>query len=185
MPKTMKLMAFVFATIACAPIEQQSSVKTSAMSVGDQLIAGKGDAVLTVESSESLPNAFGGADIFGRTRPTGMTTLFYMGTQGGKAQFNRRDVVVRSEKTTMNSSPVIINPSSQTSYSGRFGSIPYSGTANTQAYPIILPPNSPADQIAGIRDLTITAGVGETVVVAGRSLKIVSATPNQLSYALD
>src|SRR6056297_2238105 len=167
----------ILTVTACAPIETGSRTETSPTSVDGQYIASKGDVVISIENFESMPNAFGGADIFGRTRPTGTTTVYYLGSRDGKAQFNRRDVIVHSEKTTMNSSPVVINPSSQTMYSGNFGGIPYSGTASTQTYPIILPPNAPEDQVAGVRDMSIAARVGETVVVGGTSFTVVAASP--------
>lgn len=180
-------VALVFggAVVGCSPIENQTQIKTSSVSVGQQNIAGKGDAVLTIQNSESMPNAFGGADIFGRTRPTGTTTLYYAGMRAGVAQFNRRDVLIDSQKTTMNSSPVVINPSSQTFYSGNVGSIPYSGSANTQAYPIVLPANSPNDRVAGVRDIAISVPIGETVVMGGTSFTVLSATENQVAYRLN
>lgn len=169
----------------CSPIENQTRINTSSISVGEQNIAGKGDAVVTIQNSESMPNAFGGADIFGRTRPTGTTTLYYVGMSQGQAQFNRRDVLIDSQKTTMNSSPVVMNPSSQTYYSGDVGGIPYSGSANTQAYPIVLPPNSPNDRIVGVRDMVLSVPIGEAVVADGTSFTVLSATPNQVTYSLD
>jgi len=178
-------LALGAAVVGCSPIENQTRIKTSSVSVGQQNIAGKGDAVLTIQNSESMPNAFGGADIFGRTRPTGTTTLYYLGMRQGKAQFNRRDVLIDSQKTTMNSSPVVLNPSSQTYYSGNVGGIPYSGSANTQAYPIVLPPNSPNDRVAGVRDMVISVPIGETVVTGGTSFTVLSATPNQVTYKLN
>lgn len=152
--------------------------------MGGKNVAGVGDAVLTVENSESLPNAFGGADIFGRTRPTGTTTVYYTGYRGGKAQFNRRDVLIQSDKTTMNSTPVVVNPSTQTYYSGNVGGVFYSGNSSTSAYPIIVPPNTPQDRVAGIRDLNLSVGIDEQVVVAGKTFTVLAADANQVTYSL-
>lgn len=180
--KYIAALGFGAISFACAPIENQTQMNSSSVSIGEQNIAGKGDAVVTIQNSESMPNAFGGADIFGRTRPTGTTTLYYAGMRQGKARFNRRDVLIDSQKTTMNSSPVVINPSSQTYYSGNVGGIPYSGSAYTDAYPIVLPPGSPDDRIVGVRDMTITVPIGETVVAGGTSFTVLSATPNQVTF---
>jgi len=169
---------------ACGEIQDSSNVSVSSMQVGGKNIAGVGDAVLTVENSESLPNAFGGADIFGRTKPTGTTTVYYAGFSGGKANFVRRDVAINSSKTTMNSSPVVVNPSSQTSYSGNFGGLRYSGSSSTNAYPIFLPPNTPRDRVAGVRDVNIAAAIGEPIFVSGRTFTVIEAKPNSVTYSL-
>jgi hypothetical protein len=57
-------------------------------------VAGVGDVVLRVEGRESMPNVFGRADIFGRTRTTGFTTTQYGGMQG------KNVVLLRSGVTT-------------------------------------------------------------------------------------
>jgi hypothetical protein len=51
------------ALASCASIQQQAVVSTP---VGQNLTAGVGDIVLRVEGRESMPNAFGRADLFGR-----------------------------------------------------------------------------------------------------------------------
>jgi hypothetical protein len=61
--------------------------------------------MLKVEVRESLPNAFGGADIFGRTRDVGFSELRYMGLDpSGYPVFRRRDVDIVTNETTMNRS---------------------------------------------------------------------------------
>jgi hypothetical protein len=61
------LVTLFVALPSCASIQQQNVVATT---VGQSLTAGVGDVVLRVEGRESMPNAFGHADLFGRTRPT-------------------------------------------------------------------------------------------------------------------
>ncbi len=170
---------------ACGDIQDHSATKASSISAGGEYIAGIGDAVLTIENSESLPNAFGGADIFGRTRPTGTTTVYFHGVSNGKAQFVRRDVLIHSEKTTMNSSPTVINPSTQSTFSGNVAGIPYSGTSSTNAYPIILPPNTPQDRVAGVRDLNIEVPIGQQIVVAGSKITITTANAAQVNFTIN
>ncbi|NOD92832.1 hypothetical protein GS636_08550 [Ruegeria sp. HKCCD4884] len=148
-------IATTLALTACGEIQDHSKIRTTSKSINGEYIAGVGDTVLTIENTESLPNAFGAADILGRTRPTGTTTVYFNGYSNGKAQFVRRDVLIHSSKTTVNSTPLIVNPSSQSTFSGNIGGIPYYGSSSTSTYPIIVPPNTPQDQVAGIRDINI------------------------------
>jgi hypothetical protein len=53
---------------------------------GKSLRAGVGDTIVTINQKKSLPNVFGEADIFGRTTPTGLITVQYLGANGGVAQ---------------------------------------------------------------------------------------------------
>lgn len=70
-----------------------------------ELFVSVGDVMLKVEVRESLPNAFGGADIFGRTRDRGFSDLRYMGIDPtGYPVFRRRDVDIITNETTMNRS---------------------------------------------------------------------------------
>jgi hypothetical protein len=85
----------------CAPISQQQTIATP---LGQTMTAGVGDVVLRIEERESMPNAIGGADIFGRTRPTGLATIQYGGLQDGKVVLWRSGIVTQSDATTMNSS---------------------------------------------------------------------------------
>ena len=170
---------------ACVEADVHKTVRSDAIVVSEnQRIAGVGDAVLSIQNSESLPNALGGADIFGRTRPTGTTTLYYAGTSAGKATFIRRDVLIQSSKTTMNSTPVVINRNSRSHFSGQVGGIPYTGVASTRAYPIVLPPNTPQDRVIGVRDLRIPVSIGKTLVVSGKTLKVITASANQVTFEI-
>jgi hypothetical protein len=90
----MPLLSLLLAS--CGSIEQQSRISTP---VGQTLTAGVGDVVLRSEGRESMPNAFGNADIFGRTRPTGFTTIQYGGMQGDKVVLLRSGVVTQSDAT--------------------------------------------------------------------------------------
>ena len=68
-------------------------------------VAGVGDVVLRVEKTEPLPNVFGGPDIFGRRRPTGVDMIQFMGLRDGKAVFVRSGVAIQSNATTLTESP--------------------------------------------------------------------------------
>ena len=171
---------------ACGDIEQTSSAQTGGTQVGNERIAAKGDTVIQVVNEESMPNIYGKADIFGRKRPTGTTSLIFVGGNGSSATFVRRDVVIQSEKTTVNSSPIIIPNSQSTSFSGNVGGRSFYGTSNTYGAPIFLPPNTPADMVSGVREISIkvsTKAGSNTIVIGGKTLVVLSASNNQLQYS--
>jgi hypothetical protein len=85
---------------------------------GAQLTASVGDTVLRVSREKNLPNIAGKADIFGRTTPTGVETVQYLGVKDGRAIFRRRTVDVESGATTMNSTPLVIPNTTTTTHSG-------------------------------------------------------------------
>jgi hypothetical protein len=82
----------------CAPIQQTANISTP---IGESLRAGVGDEIIRAEGRESLPNVYGRADIFGRTRPTGFTVVQYGGLKDGKALLVRSGVITQSDATTM------------------------------------------------------------------------------------
>jgi hypothetical protein len=93
------VIIFSLAVLAgCAPIQQTANVSTP---IGQSLRAGVGDEIMRAEARESLPNVYGRADIFGRTRPTGFTVVTYGGLIGGKAVLVRSGIVTQSDATTM------------------------------------------------------------------------------------
>ena len=69
MPSACRLiLALAFAVVGCSQIKDSHRVLQR---TDVELVAGVGDTVIVMDTQESLPNAFGKADIFGRTRPTG------------------------------------------------------------------------------------------------------------------
>lgn len=67
-----------------------------------EIYTGVGDSLVRVTLKESLPNAFGGSDIFGRKRDRGFVEIRYMGqTPEGFAVFHRKTVDIYSNETTM------------------------------------------------------------------------------------
>ena len=170
---------------ACGNITDYKDVSTEGTKLDGDFIAGVGDTVLQIIKEESLPNIFGKADVYGRKRPTGTVTVIYAGVADGKAIFYRRDVDIRSEKTAMNTSPITTSQRSTTSYSGFAGNTPISGTATT-TMPVYLPPNTPRDEVAGIRDITLKVeiGSGDGILVEGSLISVTEATDNIVRYTM-
>lgn len=127
------------ALVGCSPIQQQIIVSTA---IGQNLTAGIGDVVLRVDGRESMPNAFGRADLCGRTRPTGFTTIQYGGMQGDKVVLLRGGLTTQTDATTMNSTPLLVPTQQQTMMSGNVGSVPVTATATSTGMAYIPPTGS-------------------------------------------
>lgn len=124
----------------CAAIQERS---TASVSENMPLQAGAGDALLKIKTEKNLPNAFGKADVFGRTTPTGITTVTYHGVRDGKAILVRETLDIETGATTMNSTPLVIPNQTNTSYRGNVGGTYFSGTSTTTGSPTVIPANTP------------------------------------------
>jgi hypothetical protein len=102
---------------SCAAVETKTTMTTRATSQPRQ--AGPGDVVMSFESRKALPNIVGQADIWGRTTSAGGTTVRFIGTRGQQAVFERSDVVVEGNATTMTESPMIIPQTTTTNVQGK------------------------------------------------------------------
>ena len=71
----------------CADVQERSHIVGGR--TGTPLTASVGDTVLRVSREKNLPNIAGKADMFGRTTPTGVETVQYLGVRDGKAFFKR------------------------------------------------------------------------------------------------
>jgi hypothetical protein len=111
-----RIVAFgIVILTACAPVEMHSQIDHPA---GEILYASTGDIVLRVNRADDLPNLFGRADLFGRTRDRGFSEVRFMGlNEAGMPIFRRRDVDIATNETTM-------------SRTGGFGSFQAQGTAS-------------------------------------------------------
>ena len=99
-------LSIVSLSLAVIPNEASAKASTSINVVeGKETFASVGDVVVKVSLKKSLPNAFGGADIFGRKRDRGFIEVRFMGIgPGGRAVFRRRTVDIYSNETTMSRS---------------------------------------------------------------------------------
>lgn len=171
------------AVAACSPVQQQSVVSTP---ISQSLVAGVGDTVLRAEGRESMPNAFGRADIFGRTRPTGFTVIQYGGLQGDKVVLLRSGVLTQSEATTMNSTGMIMPTQQQTNISGMVGTQPISGTATTTGTTYV-PPRG-ASSISSQQPtipILVDWRKNPRVPVLGQTIVIEAASPTSVSYRIE
>lgn len=149
--------------------------------------AGVGDVVLRAQTSEPLPNAFGGADIFGRTRPTGNDTLQFAGMNGNQVVFLRTSVAIQSNATTMSETPRYVQQNQFVTFSGYAGGQRVFGTGTVMGPGVVVPPSGSqtvSSQLPTIR-IEVDWRSNPVVTIAGRRLVIHSATATTLTYSID
>ena len=161
-----------FALAACAPL-QQSHVLDKHKDT--ELTAGLGDIILRVSIKENLPNIYGRADIFGRTRDRGFSELRYMGMANEMPVFRRRDVEIITNETVMSragltTSVINVQPAGA-------GVVAYGvGTRPTSATIGVVPP----DTIEFGLDLRQS----RTVTIRGHKIEIIEATSTSIRYII-
>jgi hypothetical protein len=169
--------------VGCAPIQQKTNISTA---VAQRLVAGVGDVVLRAEGRESMPNVFGGADIFGRTRPTGFETVQFGGMQGNKVVLLRSGVATQSDATTMNSTGMVLPTQQQTTLQGSVGMTPVAATATTNGA-VYIPPSGSTS--ASIQTPTIPVVVdwraSPRVPALGHTIVIEDANATALVYRIE
>lgn len=181
----MRWVAFVaaaFVLISCSPIEQKTEMGRN-VPTGKPLVAGIGDTVLDLRLKESLPNVFGKADIYGRTRDTGRVIVRYIGAQGDRAYFVRQDVLINSNETTMSRTPMIVPTMQQSTASGYVGTTPVFGTQTTTGMAYIPPAPSSVTAVNG-GQMQLSAAIGGTLHVEGRTLSVLSVGDGSIQYSI-
>lgn len=181
----MRYVVTIISTLAiagCSPVETKSELVTT--SKAQHLSAGPGDVVMEFKSSKPLPNAFGKADLFGRTTDAGRTSVRYIGTSGNRAIFERQDIVVDSNATTMNQTPLIIPHTSNTTINGSIGNTSVYGTARTTSYNVI-GPRPTSQYITGARPIQFSLGSGQNVKIQGRTLFVLRVAPMSVDYKVN
>lgn len=174
----------VLSLLGCSSIEHKTTVSQP---YGEVRTAGVGDVVLKATTEKSLPNAFGKADIFGRTTPTLITTVIFEGVKEGKAYFSRRSVDIETGATTMNSTPIIISNTSTTTHTGMVGGIPYAGQSTTRGPTTVLPPNTPEPKYFGRKGYAIALDLNSlpaVFIAEGTTVKVISADSVSVRYIL-
>ncbi|MEL3890452.1 hypothetical protein V6B08_09255 [Ferrovibrio sp. MS7] len=167
---------------ACSPVETKTTLMTPG--IGQIRSAGPGDTVMAFQIQRSLPNAFGNADMFGRTVNAGRTTVRYIGTLDGRAVFERSQIAIDSNATTMSETPLIVPQTTTSSMSGSVGTTPVTATSRSTSTQVIGPRGSTeyASQTAPIH---ISLGAGESVPIEGKRLRVVRVTSVSVDYVIE
>ncbi len=189
------LFAVALLVTGCGAIKNSSRL---VQTLDKPLVAGVGDAIIEIDTRESLPNIVGKADIFGRTRPTGKIFVTYLGLEQGRAAFERYTIRLQSNATTMNSSPIIIPQTSTTTYVGSTsvggmmsggtfsGSAMSSGTATTTAPPIVLPPSGSETRVISNNRIRYYLDLTQNrkLIVEGHEILIEEAIASSVKYRI-
>lgn len=177
-------VSIVALVAACATPQKQEQVSQVR---GETLVAGVGDVVLRIERTSDLPNAFGGADIFGRKKAQGATEVRFLGISDGHVVLARNDIDIDSDETTMTRGGGLLLPSqTTTSIAGVVGTTPVTGVATTGGYTYIPLRNAETRvRETGWITVTIRAEPGSKAVLAGQVIEIMEAEPGLLRYRLE
>jgi hypothetical protein len=140
---------------------------------GTRSYASVGDVMLRTDAKESLPNAFGSADVFGRTRDRGFSEIRYMGLNSAKQPvFRRRDVEILTNETTLTrgggSSTVMAQSSGGNAFVSGFSSTPQ---------PEIIQP-LPADTT----EFPVDLSKGRTITIRDHTIEIIEATAAGVTF---
>ena len=179
-----KLIGVALAVVlaACGQIEDRSAMVRPRVP-NQQAMAGVGDVVFDLRQRESLPNVFGRADVYGRTRDIGRITLRYAGTKDGRAYFVRNDLTIETNETTMSRSPMVIPTTQVSSMSGNVGTIPVSATGTTTGM-AVLPPAPVSRMISQTGGFVVSAPIGGALPVEGHTLTVISADQGSVTYSV-
>ena len=168
------IFGIAVATSAALPSAAAENTKIN-RPVNVELFSSIGDSMVRVQLRESLPNAFGGSDIFGRKRDRGMVYLTYYGLRDGKAVIRRRTVDIMSDETTMSRSGVGTFSGTATT-SGSSTSVYGVTTRAPEATIIALP----ADTI----EIFVDPVKGGILTVEDRVIEIVGADENVVRFRI-
>ncbi len=160
---------FVAASLACLTPSAVSAKQATSSNVQEnkETFASIGDVLVKVTLRESLPNAFGGADIFGRKRDRGFVEVRFMGlATDGRAVFRRRTVDIYSNETTMSRSGMRYG-SADVQYDNNSAHIQSYSVGPQQATVQALPP----DTVEFALDLT----KGNLITIEDRQIQVLSA----------
>jgi len=171
----------IIALSGCGQIQETSQMMGEA---GVAKTAGVGDTVLAFNLSRSLPNVIGKADLYGRTVNAGQISVRFIGAQGQTAFFERNDVTVISNATTMTESPRVVPNWSTASMNGMVGGIPVYGSASQTGYTVL--PASGSSSIATAQaPIRFPVAAGKSTTINGRTLTVLSVSPSQVQYRVD
>jgi hypothetical protein len=169
----------------CATVKEASSF---AQPLNKQLVVAVGDVVIRVDSRKTLPTAFGKADVFGRTTPTGVTFVTYAGQEDGKAVFIRRTTLIETGATTMNSTALFIPNTSTTTTTGMVGRTPVTATSTTTGPPTVIMPRAPVTSHMQQGDIAIRLDVARLpskFLVSGAVVTVLASDEGTVTYKVE
>jgi hypothetical protein len=166
------------AICGCAQVQQRQQL---AEPVGAVLRTPVGGTIAIVTKERDLPNAFGGADIYGRQVDAGFTRIVYRGRAAdGSVLVEQVNVDVQSNASTLTRPPLINTPTQPAALSSRERVVAY-GTLRTVSVA------SPADQVAmpipGAAQFSIPRQ-RSLILPTGQTVEFIAAEPHQLIFRI-
>jgi len=166
-------------TIAgCAQVQQRQQL---AEPVGPVLRTPAGGTIATVMKDRDLPNAFGGADIYGRKVDAGFTRIIYRGRAAdGSVLVEQVNVDVQSNASTLTRPPIVNTPTQPAVLSSRERGVAY-GTSRTVSVA------SPADQVAMPMPSAAQFSIPKQrslTLPTGQTIEFIAAEPHQLIFRI-
>lgn len=150
---------------------------------GAHATAGPGDTVVDLRITRPLPNAFGRADIFGRTTDAGRVIVKFVGVEKGKAVFIRQDLLINSSETTMSRTPLLLPVTSTTNATGQVGRTPVTAQQTTTGL-VYVPPQPSSSHSAVTAPITYAVEAGASTIVEGRRLDVHRIDGNTIRYSV-
>lgn len=133
-----------------------------------------GGQIFKIDRTRPLPNAFGGADLFGRKIYAGYTELRYQGlSDDGKIRLRVTEVETHSTETTMSRSRVQYFDGDVDQHGNISGTITRPPKGSTE----LLPPNT--------TDFAVDPKQEQEVTIAGMKVRFLEFTPEGLKYTLE
>jgi hypothetical protein len=177
-------MVVCLALSACGSTDKQFVTDARPNAAGQAKQAGVGDTVLDLKITEPLPNAFGKADIFGRTRDAGRVIVRYVGERNGVAYFSRQNVTIQSSDTTMSRTGMYVPNVQQTTMTGNVGTVPVSATGTTVGTGTYIPPSPSQNMVLDNGQMVLSAPVGGELLVEGRTITVLKATGGFVEFSV-
>ncbi len=167
----------VLAIVGCGSKIKNTVQPTQAL--GTKHVVGAGGVVLHIDKESSLKNAFGKADVFGRTTDKGYSELRFVGIDSsGNKIFYRKDIDILTNETTM----------SRANVSRTYGNINtnvYGNRASTNYTATTVNPSS--DYHMGIPSDIIQIKLPKNknkIYFLGHTVTIINATSHSLEYKI-
>lgn len=144
------VLALLGALAACAPVRMQEAASRPP----GEAQAGIGEVMLRISLRDNLPDEFGGADMFGRTRDRGYVELRYLGLDPeGHPSFRRRELEIDTNETVFHHMPA----RTTTTYSGQVSRSPGTSSSSAWSSPFWQTPGTPQGSFTGRANTTTSA----------------------------
>ena len=162
------LLCFGVFLASCSSVTSEiRSYEVLRQTADTEIYSAIGSVIFRLERSSDLPNAFGGADIYGGKIDNGFSQVVFSGAENTLLNFTLEDVFMDSTDTTMDRyKDLVVVPANNSTVVNVKSS--ESSNVNTQ--------NS--------RNIEIDLNLNDTIAISGYLLKIISFDGVNLRYTI-